>query len=174
MSVIHVLDDQDQIEIGFADIEKYHGKLALMAVAVSFRAQQAAFKVLFGDRIPQRKEVLVQSGHAGPGFRDGFEYVTRAVTRGAYTVDVNYPQSQFDPHRPQSYAFVISTTGGEAVEVALKDNFLPMRFYDFLLKGREGTMTDADKEEFRQLKSSLAELALALPEEELFTVRRVS
>ncbi|MFH5181319.1 hypothetical protein ACHHV8_00960 [Paenibacillus sp. TAB 01] len=48
MSVIHVLDDQDQIEIGFVDIEKYHGKLALMAVAVSFRAQQAAFKVLFG------------------------------------------------------------------------------------------------------------------------------
>ncbi|MEI7026070.1 hypothetical protein WBG83_10265 [Paenibacillus sp. y28] len=174
MTVIHIMDDQDELQIGFSDIEKYHGRLALMAVAVAFRAQQAAFKELFGDRVPQRKEIKIISGHAGPGFRDSFEFVTRALTRGQYTVDVQYPQGQYDPHRPQAYAFVISTLAGDAVEVVLKESFLPAVFYDYLKKGREGTMTDAEQEQFRQLKLSLSEQALALPQDELLDVRRIS
>jgi formylmethanofuran dehydrogenase subunit E len=162
------------LEIGFEDIRKYHGGLALMAVAVGFRSLQAAFAELFGDEIPQRKSISILSGHAGPGFRDAFEYVTRAVTRGAYQVNVEYPQAQYDPHRAQSYAFVISSADGAAVEVALKKDFLPMKFYDFLAKGREGSMTEEEEEEFRELKWSLSQRALALPQEELLSVKRIS
>ncbi|OXM84996.1 hypothetical protein [Paenibacillus rigui] len=174
MSVIYVLDDTDRLEIGFEDIRKYHGGLALMAVAVGFRSLQAAFAELFGSEAPQRKAISIVSGHAGPGFRDAFEYVTRAVTRGAYEVKVDYPAAQYDPHRAQSYAFVISSADGSSVEVALKDNFLPMKFYDFLAKGRAGTMTEEEKEEFRDLKWSLSKKAQALPQEELLSVKRIS
>ncbi|WP_282938932.1 hypothetical protein [Paenibacillus sp. RC67] len=174
MSVVRVMDDRTCLEIGFEDIRKYHGELALMAVAVGFRSLQAAFAELFGDDIPQRKSISIVSGHAGPGFRDAFEYVTRAVTRGAYQVNVDYPAAQYDPHRAQSYAYVISTTEGASVEVALKDDFLPMKFYDFLAKGREGTMTEEDKEEFREMKWSLSQRAQALTQDELLTVTRLS
>ncbi|WP_028548988.1 hypothetical protein [Paenibacillus sp. UNC451MF] len=175
MSVVRVMDDRACLEIGFEDIRKYHGELALMAVAVGFRSLQAAFAELFGDDfVPQRKSISIVSGHAGPGFRDAFEYVTRAVTRGAYQVNVDYPAAQHDPHRAQSYAFVISTKEGASVEVALKEGFLPMKFYDFLAKGRAGTMTEEDKEEFSEMKWSLSQQAQALTQEELLTVTRLS
>lgn len=173
MSVIHIKDRQDMLEIGFEDICKYHGGVALMAVAVGFRCLQAAFQELFGDEIPERKNISICSGHGGPGFRDSFEYVTRAVTRGVYQVDTAYPAGQYDPFRPQSYAFVISTESGASVEIVLNDHFLPMAFYEYLKKGREETMTETDIKIFSELKRSLAAQALATPLEELFTIRRI-
>ena len=173
MSVIRVRDRNQVLELSFHDVTKYHGSLALMAVAVGFRTLQAAFAELFGEEAPERKELSILSGHAGPGFRDVFEYVTRAVTRGAYQVDVDYPVAQFDPHRPQSYAYVITAADGRAVEVALLDSFLPAEFYDYLKKGREQTMTEQDVHDFEKLKLALSERALALPQHELLTIKRI-
>jgi len=125
MSVIRIRDRKQVLEVSYEDVKKYHGSLALMAVAVGFRSLQAAFSELYGEEVPNRKDISILSGHAGPGFRDAFEYVTRAVPRGAYQVNVDYPVAQFDPFRPQSYAFVISTADGKAVEVALRDGSYP-------------------------------------------------
>jgi hypothetical protein len=174
MSVIYIRDGKDLLEIGFHDIQKYHGGLALMAVAVGFRSLEAALLELFDNKPPQRKSLSILSGHGGPGFRDAFEYVTRAVTRGVYQVDVEYPQAQYDPHRAQSYAFVISSTEGSAVEVVLKQNFLPLEFYDYLAKGRAGTISVQDEGEFSKLKMKLSERALTLPQDELLSVKRIS
>lgn len=158
----------------FSELRNYHGNLALMAIGVGFRVVQAAIAELYGEAAPERASLSVRSGHAGPGFRDAFEYTTRAVTRGAYTVDVNYPAAQYDPYRPQSYAFVISDTDGASVEVALKEDFLPSVFYGYLKKGREGTMTAEDNAANEKLKADLCEKALALPQEELLHVKRLS
>jgi hypothetical protein len=174
MSKIYIRDGKETLEIGFEEVRKYHGNLALMAVAVGFRSQQAAFQELFGDEAPQRKEISILSGHGGPGFRDAFEFVTRAVTRGAYQVDVNYPQAQYDPHRAQGYVYVISSSDGKSAEVSLKEGFLPLAFYDYLKKGREGTMTEEDVEVFTELKLSLSKRAMELPQDELLTVKRIS
>lgn len=174
MSTIYIKDGKELLEIGFPEVRKYHGNIALMAVAVGFRSLQAAFKELYGEDAPQRKEISILSGHGGPGFRDVFEFVTRAVTRGAYTVDVNYPQAQYDPHRAQGYAYVISSTDGKSVEVSLRDGFLPLAFYDYLKKGREGTMTEQDTETFTEMKLSLCNRALELSQDELLTVKRIS
>jgi hypothetical protein len=174
LSVIYIRDGQDLLEIGFNDIEKYHGQQAIMAVAVGFRVLQATFKELFDNEPAQREVISILSGHGGPGFRDAFEFVTRAVTRGTYRVDVEYPQAQYDPYRSQSYAFLISTTDGKSVEIALKNNFLPSRFYDFLTKGRDETLTDEDIVEFDKLKRELAERALAMSQEELLSIQRLS
>lgn len=146
----------------------------MMAIAVGFRIVQVALAELFGDETPPRRSVSVLSGHAGPGFRDAFEYVTRAVTRGVYRVDTNYPKGQYDPHRPQSYAFVVTAESGPTVEVVLKEHFLPLAFYDYMKKGRDGMVTAADREAFDALKLELAEKALAAPTHELLEVRRLS
>jgi hypothetical protein len=174
MSFICIRDRKEVLELSIEDVKKYHGSLALMAIGVGFRVMQAAFKELFGDEIPERKEISILSGHAGPGFRDVFEFVTRAVTREAYRVDINYPVSQFDPYRAQSYAYVISTTDGKSVEVSLRDNFLPHSFYDFLKKGRDNSMTEQGHQDIEQLKLDLFERAMQLPQDELLSVKRIS
>lgn len=134
MRTIKIYDRDDLIEISFEDIKKYHGYAAYMALGVGFRVVEAAFEALYGDEIPNRKDISILSGHGGPGFRDVFEFVTRAKTRGVYTVDVNYPKAQYDPYRPTGYAYVFTKENGESVEVLLKEDFLPSIFYDYLKK----------------------------------------
>ncbi len=177
MSKITIRDgkkERDLKEITFEDLLKYHSAGALMALSVGFRVLEAGLKELFGDNPPERGEISILSGHAGPGFRDAFEYVTRAVTRGVYTVDVNYPKAQYDPHRAQSYAFVISSTNGSAVEVSLKDGFLPLEFYDYLAKGRAGILAEKEKDDFYTLVIELCEQARSLSQDELLFVERLS
>ncbi|MEK3726177.1 FmdE family protein [Paenibacillus sp. FSL H8-0034] len=174
MSVIKIKDRGEVLTLQFSELRNYHGNLALMAIGVGFRVVQAALAELYTDEVPERSSLSVRSGHAGPGFRDAFEYTTRAVTRGAYTVDVNYPAAQYDPYRPQSYAYVISDLQGASVEVSLKPNFLPAVFYEYLKKGREGTMTEEDKAANEQLKADLCKKALSLPQSELLEVKRLS
>ncbi|WP_232699667.1 hypothetical protein [Brevibacillus daliensis] len=174
MTTIFIRDRQEVLEIHFSDVRKYHGNIALMALAVGFRTLQAAFSELYGDTVPNRKDISILSGNAGPGFRDVFEFVTRASTRQVYQVDTTYPQGQYDPYRPQSYAFVITASNGDAVEVMLKENFLPKIFYDYLKKGREGTFTETEFKANEQLKIDLCERALSLPLDELLYIRRLT
>lgn len=173
MSIIRIRDRKEIIEIHFSDVRKYHGSMALMAIGVGFRVLQAAFAELYGEEVPNREDISILSGHAGPGFRDVFEFVTRAVTRGAYQVDTSYPQGQYDPYRAQSYSYVITDHQGSKVEVTLKEDFLPLKFYDYLKKGRDGNMSEAELEDNEQLKVELCERALALPQEELLLIRRI-
>ena len=72
MNTIKIYDREDLLEISFEDIRKYHGTAAYMAIGVGFRVIQAAFDALYGDAIPNRKDISILSGHGGPGFRDAF------------------------------------------------------------------------------------------------------
>ena len=71
----------------FDDMMRYHGPGSPVGVAVAFKAMQRAFDVLSPDEPPQRRSIVVRTAFRGPGGRDGFEAVTRAVTDGRFTVD---------------------------------------------------------------------------------------
>lgn len=171
MKSIQVYDRKDLLEIEFQDIRKFHGTRAYMAIGVAFRMMEAAFEALYGDKIPERSDISILAGHGGPGFRDTFEFITRAATRGEYEVDTAYPMAQYDPYRPTSYAFVFRRKSGEEVEVSLKQEFLPPVFYEFLKKGREEIFTAEEYEEFEEMKEHLCMRALELPLDELIEVR---
>lgn len=173
MITIKIYDREDLLEISFEDIRKYHGTAAYMAIGVGFRVIQAAFDALYGAEIPNRKDLSILSGHGGPGFRDAFEFVTRAKTRGTYTVDTAYPKAQYDPYRPTAYAYVFTRETGEAVEVILKENFLPAVFYEYLKKGREDSFTPEEYIHNEQLKQALGNQALQMPIDELVEVTKL-
>lgn len=173
MQTIKIYDRNDLIEISFEDIYKYHGTLAYMAIGVGFRVIQAAFEALYGEDVPNRKDISILSGHGGPGFRDVFEFVTRAQSRDTYIVDTAYPKAQYDPYRPTSYAYIFTRETGEAVEVVLKENFLPPIFYELLKKGREDSFTPEEYLYNEQLKQNLGNRALQLPITELVEVTKL-
>ena len=173
MRAIKIYDRNDLIEITFDDIKKYHGYGAYMAIGVGFRVVEAAFKELYGDEIPNRKDISILSGHSGPGFRDVFEFVTRAKTRDAYTIDTNYPKAQYNPHWPTAYAYVFTKANGESVEVTLKEDFLPPIFYDYLKKGRDNSFTPEEYAHCEVLKQKLGNRAYEMPIEDLLTVTRL-
>lgn len=175
---IVIKDHRDTIEIGFEDIEKYAGQEFIAMAAVTFKAIQAAFEALFPDSPPQREEISIQSGHPGQGVRDAFEMVTRAVTRSAYKVDTTRPQARLNPGVDISYSFDITTADGRRVEVALKEGVLPARFFELFKAVRrvpnsnsEQAELDRLKQEFDQLKRTLAAQIRTRPTSELFTLR---
>lgn len=177
MSIVAVKERGETLELGFDEARNYHGNVALAMIGVGFRAAQAALSELTdmnGGVIPERANLKVLSGHAGPGIRDAWEYVTRAVTRGAYTVDPNYPAGQYDPNRPHSYAWVVTdTASGAAVEVEMVREFLPAIFFDYLKKGRDKRMTPEDAAAFEQLKRDLCAKSQELPQDDVVSVRRL-
>lgn len=171
---ILIQDEEDLIEIRFDDVEKYHGQSAIAGAAIAFKALQAAFSELFPLAPPKREEIAVTSGHPGPGVRDAMEMVTRAVTRGGYTVDTLRPKGRWNPYRDLSFSFLIEAADGRRAEVVLKEGVLPRRFFELLDFVRRAAATQEEKRELRELKRALADQLLSRPASELFTIEATS
>ena len=174
MRTIKIYDRTDLLEISFDDIKKFHGYGAYMAIGVAFRVLETAFEELYGEEIPNREDISIVTGHGGPGFRDCFEFVTRAKTRGEYTVDVNYPKAQYDPYRATGYVYKFTKKNGEAVEILLKENFLPPVFYDYLKMGREESFTEETYAAARKLILELGDKVYNMAKEDLLIVNRIN
>ena len=71
----------------FEDMLRYHGPGSPGGVAHAFKVLERALPLLAPGAAPERREIVVRTAFGGPGARDGFELVTRAVTEGRYTVD---------------------------------------------------------------------------------------
>ena len=80
-------DRGESIRFSFQDALKYSGPGSPGGVALAFRVMERAWGLLATDEALERREVSVRTAFAGPGARDAFELVTRAVTDGRYTVD---------------------------------------------------------------------------------------
>ena len=71
----------------FEDMLRYHGPGSPGGVAHAFKVLERALPLLAPGAPPERRELVVRTAFGGPGARDAFELVTRAVTEGRYTVD---------------------------------------------------------------------------------------
>lgn len=167
--LIVVQGEEGPIEIGFEAVAAYHGQGALAMLATTFRAVGAALAALSPGQPLRRGDISVVSGHPGPGVRDAFEFVTRAVTRGAYTVDRSLPDARLAPGADLSYSFRV-TAGGRTAEIALLPDVLPARFFELTFKAGRSA---AEDEEGRQLRRAIAADVLARPANALFTLRLV-
>lgn len=165
--IITVQGEEEPIAIGFDALAAYHGQAALAMLAVTFQAQAAGLALLSPDAPPRRSALSIVSGHPGPGVRDAFEFVTRAVTRGAYVVDRSLPEARLVPGFDISYSFRI-TLDGRTVELAVKPDTLPERFFALNFTRDR---SDEQNVELSQVKRSAARAVLARPAETLFVIR---
>lgn len=166
---ITVMGEEDPIEIDFAAVAAYHGQGALAMLAITFRALEVALKALSPDRALQRRNITVTSGHPGPGVRDSFEFVTRVVTRGVYTVDRSLPDARLAPSADLSYSFRV-TLDGKTAEIAVLPGVLPERFFALTFNP---SRTAAEEIEAKRLRKSIASDVLAASADELFELRVV-
>lgn len=164
---ITILAEEEPIEIGFPMVAAYHGQSALAMAAIVFQAQRAAFALLSPQAVPARRDISIVSGHPGPGVRDAFEVITRAVTRGAYVVDRSLPDARFVAGHAISYSFRI-TLGERTVEMALRPGVLPGRFFELVFTRDR---TTEQERELSALKRAVARDVLAKEPDTLFTMR---
>jgi hypothetical protein len=153
------------LEFSYTDMLCYAGPYSPAGVANAFKVMQRAFAALSPNQPPQRRSVVIRTAFRGPGARDGFEAVTRAVTDGRYTVDLALTR----PDRGRllrSFVFQLSIAG-RAATLLLRPGFVTAEFID--LAGKFGR-SPAEEANLDQLKAELAERILAAPAEDVYDV----
>jgi hypothetical protein len=147
----------------FDDLMKYHGPGSPGGVAIGFKVLQRAFALLSPDGPPQRRSISVRTAFGGPGARDGFEAVTRAVSGERYTHDPALAR----PERGRVVErFVFEVGDGEhSVTLLLREGFVTEEFID--LARKDGRSQDEDAH-LDALKEDLAARVMAADALDLF------
>lgn len=149
----------------FQDMLRYHGPGSPAGVACAFKALQRAFGVLSPEGPPPRRSVAVRTSFRGPGARDGFELVTRAVSDGRYLLDRTLVRS--DRGRlAEDFVFEVSI-GGRSVTLLLRHGWVTE---EFIALARTDDRTDAQEERLDVLKAAMADRLIGAAAEQVFDV----
>jgi hypothetical protein len=159
-----VVDERGRIlTFSFDDMMRYHGVHSPAGVAMAFKVLQRAFAVLCPDGPPDRRSVNVRTAFRGPGARDGFEAVTRAVTDGRYLVDRSLVRA--DRGRLlEDFVFAVSI-GDRSTTLLLRDGFVTEEFIEL---ARTENRTDPQESRLDEVKAQLAQRVMATASDELF------
>ena len=151
------------LTFGFEDMNRYHGGGSPAGVATAFKVLQRAFAVLSPDRPPDRRSVMIRTAFRGPGARDGFEAVTRAVSDARFTVDRTLVRPDLGRRR-EDFVFAVGI-GGTSVTMVLRDGFVSAEFIDL---ARTQDRSPEQESHLDELKAQLAQWLLATPADELY------
>jgi hypothetical protein len=162
---IKVQESGRTIEFSFEDMMRYHGPGSPGGVANAFKVMQRAFQVLSPDEPPQRRSIAVRTAFRGPGARDGFEAVTRAVFDGRYTVALELARADLGRLR-QSFVFEVSV-GQRSVTLLLRDGFVTEEFID--LAGKDSRTAD-EESRLDELKAQLARRVMGADAADVYEV----
>ena len=158
-ATLDVLDHGDLLSFAFADLARYHGRTSIGGVAIGFKVMERAFPLLSAAGPPDRHQVTVATAFPGPGARDAFELVTRAVTGDRYVVDLDLGPA-VAPEAPEGRFFFRLGYRDRSVDLVLRPGLVPGEFVDLV---RRGPATAAEEERLQAMKDDLAARLLAHP-----------
>lgn len=164
MSTLEVLDHGERISISFDDLLKYHGRTSIGGVAHGYKVMERAFPLLSGGEPPNRHDILIDTAFPGPGARDAFEMVTRAVTGDRYRVDESLGGAEV-PEAPQGRYFFRVRYRDTTVELTLRPGLIRD---DFVPLVRKRDRTEAEEERFTWMKEEMADRLMSLPADEVY------
>ena len=161
--VIEVVDRGRRIEFSFDDMLRYHGGGSPGGVAHAFKVLERALPLLEPDGPCERSEIVVETAFGGPGARDAFELVTRAVTGERYRID----ESLARPERGRTLErFVFRLTYRDhSVTLELREGFVTDEFID--LARTEGRSAEQERR-LDTLKQEMAERVMARAADEVY------
>jgi hypothetical protein len=164
-ATIEVVDRGRLVAFSFEDIMRYHGPGSPGGVAHAVKVLELALPLLDPDGPCERREISVKTAFEGPGARDAFELVTRAVTGGRYRVDNALARPERGRTR-ERFVFRLSYRDN-GVTLVLRDGFVTDEFID-LARTRE--RTDSQERRLDLLKREMAERVLARPADEVYEI----
>jgi hypothetical protein len=166
MSTAIVVEDQGRrIAFSFEDMMRYHGPGSPGGVAHAFKVLERALPLLEPDGPPERREITVQTAFGGPGARDAFELVTRAVTQDRYVVDLGLER----PERGRALSRFVFRLGyrGRTVTLIVKDGYVTEEFIDL---ARTSERTPAQESRLTELKGAMADTVMSAPAVDVYDV----
>jgi hypothetical protein len=162
---LRVHEDGQPIEFSYEAILDYHGRSAPAGVAHALKVMERAFPLLDPTGPVERREIVIATAFAGPGARDAFEAVTRAVTGERYTVD---PSLEAPERGPTMANFVFHLSyRGDAVHLQLRPGHVSEEFIDL---ARADRLSAAQADRLQQLKLEMSQRLRSLDAVEVYEV----
>jgi hypothetical protein len=160
---IALVDRGRRVEFTFDDVLKYHGPGSPGGAAIGFKALERALPLLAPDAPCERGEIVIETAFGGPGARDAFEMVTRAITGERFHLDPALAR----PGRGRvldRFVFRVHHRG-RAVTLTLREGFVTEEFIDL---ARADERSDDQERRLAALKLDLADRVMARPAGEVF------
>jgi len=161
---IDVVEKGQPLSFRFADLMRYHGPGSPGGVAIAFKAMERGFELLQEDGPLERRKVSLRTAFGGPGARDGFEIVTRAVTGDRYVVDPELVRPDNGATR-EKFVFELSY-GDRRVTLVLRAGYVTEEFV--ALAFTQEHLTPDEDARLQQLKRELAERVMASPATDVY------
>lgn len=154
--VIEVAEAGTVLAFSFEDLLRYHGPGYPGGVAHAFKVMERGLPLLSPDGPPERREIQIETSFTGPGARDGFELVTRAVTGLRYIVDPGLARPERGPTL-ERYVFTLRYRRS-AVTLVIRDGYVTDEF--IALARKEGRSAE-EESRLGVLKQEMADRLLA-------------
>jgi hypothetical protein len=162
---IVVLDSGREVSFSFDEMLNYHGGGSPGGVAHAFKVLELALPLLDIAARVERRAIFIQTAFGGPGARDAFELVTRAVTEQRFILDPELAQPQNGRARER---FVFCLRYGErSVMVVLREGFVTDEFIDLTTRA---TRTAAQERQLDAMKTEMAARVMAAPARDVYQV----
>lgn len=161
--MIVVVDQGERLAFSFQDMLRYHGPGSPGGVAHAAKVLEAALPLLGPDGPCERRALTIRTAFGGPGARDGFELVTRAVTEGRYAVDPGLARPELGRAR-ERFVFVIDH-GPRTATLVLREGHVSDEFIDL---ARAPRRTPDQERRLTALKRDMAARLDALPAAEVY------
>jgi hypothetical protein len=155
-ATIDVLDNGHPLAFSFADMMRYHGPGSPGGVAHAFKVMERAFPLLDPDGPPERREIRIETPFGGPGARDAFELVTRAVTGARYVVDPSLARSARG-RTLERFVFKLAYRA-RAATLLVREGFVPDEFIDL---ARREDRTATEEARLDAMKAEMARLLMS-------------
>ena len=151
-----VVDRGRSLAFTLGDLMRYHGPRSPAGVAHAFKVLERGLPLLGPAGTVERREIVVATAFGGPGARDAFELVTRAVTEGRYSVDLSLARPERAPAL-ERFVFRLAYRDRD-VTLVVRDGFVPDELIDLARLDRP---TDAQERRLDAVKREVAELVRA-------------
>jgi hypothetical protein len=163
--ILAVTDQSQRLTFAFDDLLAYAGPHSPGGVAHAYKVLELTLPLLAGGEPPERREIRVRTAFGGPGARDGFELVTRAVTGGRYEVDPGLARPELGEASAR-FVFELSHRG-ERMTASVRQGFVTDEFAALAGAARR---SEAQEGRLTLLKREMCERVMAVPAREVYAV----
>jgi hypothetical protein len=162
---IVVLDSGREVSFSFDEMLNYHGGGSPGGVAHAFKVLERSLPLLEAAGRLERRAIVVETAFGGPGARDAFELVTRAVTEERFILN---PALARPAHGRARERFVFRLRYGEqSVTLTLRDGFVTEEFIELT---RRETRTIIEEQQLTAMKAQMAERVMTAPANDVYDV----
>jgi len=166
-AVLTVIERGKLLSYSFDDLMKYHGPLLPGGVAHGFKVMERAFPLLADGAPPERLAIAVKTAFPGPGARDAFEMVTRAMTGTRYVIDTAIAPPGTIEASTGAYFWRVAA-GDRSIDLSVRPGMVRQEFIDL---GRKRNHTPEELERIEWLKQEMADRLRSLPADVVYDAR---